>query len=332
MLHTIDVFVYDQDFSKISKNFHREKTEGFKTLNFKQNIFIRLYFNTGMKYLLIINPISGKKDKKAIITKIEKRFFPNIETVFTQEKDHAITIAKQSTHDIIILCSGDGTVNEVVNGIMLNKKKKAKLCVIPVGTSNMFARSIGMAEKSVGDILELIAAERSRKIDVGKANTRYFAIACGVGFDAHAYKNVQPELKRIVGEAAYPLALLKSMVDYKAEELVVDCSREKKLGYYVLVANMARFHRFFTLIKDSSDYDGYFDVLIFQKKNLLDNLRYLYGILSQQHHKFKDVEHIHCKELLISSSKPVLAHTDAEANGTTPIKITMAHKGLEIIC
>lgn len=285
-----------------------------------------------MKYLLIVNPVSGKKDKKAIITKIEKRFSPDIEIVYTQQKDHANNIARHSNHDIIILCGGDGTVNEVVNGIMLNKKKKAKLCVIPVGTSNMFARSIGMTEKSVGDILELIAAERSRKIDVGKANTRYFAIACGVGFDAHVYKNVQPELKRMVGEAAYPLALLKSMVDYKAEELVVDCCAEKKQGYYVLVANMAKFHRFFTLIKDGKDYDGYFDVLIFQKKNLLDNLRYLYGILAQQHHKFKDIEHIHCKELVISSKKLVLAHTDAEANGATPVKITMLHKGLEIIC
>lgn len=287
-----------------------------------------------MKYLLLINPHSGKKNKEKIIQKFKEKFSPEIEVIYTEKKGDALTFAKNSKHNIIIAGGGDGTINEAINGIMLNKQKKQKpiLAILPLGTSNMFARSLGLTGKSIEELCELIACERSRNIDIGKANERYFIIASGIGFDAHAYHYVQPQLKKMVGEAAYPLSLLKTMIDYKPEELFIDCCGKKKTGYFVLVCNVVKFHKLFTLIKDGNEYDGEFDVLIFQKKNLFDNLRYLYGVLTQNHHTFKDIEHIKCKELVITSKKPVLTHTDAEDNGTTPVKITMFEKALKIIC
>ncbi|MBI3033385.1 diacylglycerol kinase family lipid kinase [Candidatus Woesearchaeota archaeon] len=287
-----------------------------------------------MRYLLLINPYSGKKNKEIVIEKIKERFSSCVDVISTEKKGDALLFAKGSNHDIIITGGGDGTINEVINGIMLNKQKKQKptLAILPLGTSNMFARSLGLTGKSIEELGELIASERSRNIDVGKANERYFVIASGIGFDAHAYHYVQPQLKRMVGEAAYPISLLKTMIDYKPQELSIDCCGKKRTGYFVLVCNVVKFHKFFTLIKEGNEYDGQFDVLVFQKKNLLDNLRYLYGVLAQKHHLFKDVEHIICKELTITSKTPVLNHTDAEDNGTTPVKITMFEKAIKIIC
>ena len=288
-----------------------------------------------MRYLLIINPTSGNKKKEEIdqiLTAVKDKFHDTLDILYTNKKGDATHFAYESTQDIVIVGGGDGTVNEAINGLMKKKKrKKPKLAIIPLGTSNIVGHELGLKKKNIREILELIDAERSMKLDIGKANGRFFVVACGIGLDAHAYEHVQPQLKKMVGEYAYPLAFLKTFVDYKPEQLFIMCNGIERTGYYILICNITKY-RFVELIKNGKSYDGMFDVLIFQQKNLLDNLRYVYGILTRRHHTFKDVECIQCSSLVITAKNPVLHHVDAELNGTTPVKVEIIPKALEVIC
>ncbi|MBS3121428.1 diacylglycerol kinase family lipid kinase [Candidatus Woesearchaeota archaeon] len=299
------------------------------------------------KYTLIINPCSGNKDCNLILHKIQSFFKGDIDIKITEKKGDAASFAKNSKADVVIVAGGDGTINEAINGLMEKKfartlKKpnnaiKTKLnrtpglAIIPIGTSNMIARAFNIP-KSIDKAINIIHQNRRKDLDIGRANNRYFAIACGVGIDAEMYKNVEPKIKKMFGEVAYPLSLLKAIFNYQPKLLSVRLNGNTYTGYYVLVCNIAKFQNLFQIIPHSKDDDGFFDVLILQKKELSDILRYLFGFATTQVYKFKDVICVKATSLEITSDEPVIAHADAEIIGKTPIKLKMYEKAIEMIC
>ncbi|MBI4454182.1 diacylglycerol kinase family lipid kinase [Candidatus Woesearchaeota archaeon] len=340
------------------------------------------------KYTLIINPCSGNKDCNLILHKIQN-FLGDIDVKITEKKGDASAFAKNSKADVVIVAGGDGTINEVINGLMEKKLAKTlksdfstsvftggqveksglkktdpspqgenatslltggrfsfykpmntkeikpnnipRLAIIPIGTSNMVARAFNIP-KNIDKAILLIQQNRRKDLDIGRANNRYFAIACGVGIDAEMYKNVEPKIKKMFGEVAYPLSLLKAIFNYKPKLLQINVNGNKYFGYYVLVCNIAKFQNILQILPDSKYDDGFFDVLILQKKELPDLLRYLFGIATTQVYKFKDVVCVKATSLEITSEEPVIAHADAEIIGKTPIKLKMYEKAIEVIC
>ena len=151
------------------------------------------------------------------------------------------------------------------------------------------------------------------------------------------YKNVEPKIKKMFGEVAYPLSFIKTVFNYKPHKLKINVShspidKETFFGYYVLICNITKFHKLVDLIPKARDDDGYFDVMIFKKKEVADIFRFLFGVATKQTHKFKDIVHVRAKKIKVSSSEKVIAHADAEIIGKTPVKIKMYEKALEVIC
>jgi diacylglycerol kinase (ATP) len=301
-----------------------------------------------MKYLLIINPTSGKGIYKSLITKAEKAFSCcNLSSTgqknyhehilkikITAKRGDAVSFAKATNADVVIAAGGDGTVNEVINGIMMNNlhgTKKPRLAVIPLGTSNMVARSLNVP-KNIDKALQIILSNRRKDLDIGKVNQRYFSIGCGVGLDAMMYKNVEPKIKKLFGEVAYPLSFIKTVFNYNPELLEVHVDGQAFTGYYVLVCNITQFHHLFRLVKCSRDDDGLFDVLIFKKKEIGHIFRYVLGVAAQQAHNLKDLHCLKASELRITSKKKVIAHADAEIIGGTPVTVKMYKKAIEVVC
>lgn len=287
-----------------------------------------------MRYLFIINPTSGKGQYHHVIKEINTSFIgKDIEIKPTTKRGDAITFAKNTDADIVVAAGGDGTVNEVVNGIMQNRKgrKRPRLGILPLGTSNMVARSFNIPQ-NIKNALDLVRHNRRKDMDIGKVNSRYFAIGCGIGLDAEMYRNVEPKIKKVFGEIAYPLSFIKTLFNYEPKLLDVCADGCRYQGYYVLVCNIAKFHNSFRLIKDTSDDDGKFDVFIFKKKNIGDIFWYVFGMAAQQTHNLKDLHCFKAEKLKITSSEKVIAHADAEIIGSTPVTIKMHHKAIELIC
>lgn len=285
-----------------------------------------------MKYTFIINPKSGKGRIRETIKIIKRKFkFHELDIKITEKRGDATSFAIKSKSDIIIAAGGDGTVNEVINGLMHKRFSISRLGILPLGTSNMVARSLGIP-KNIPKAIDIILYNRRKDFDVGKVNNRYFAIACGIGIDAHAYKNVEPKIKKMFGEIAYPISFFKNVFNYKAKLLTVKANGEVYQGYYVLVCNIAKFKNLLQIVPDSKDDDGLFDVIILKKRNFPDLLRYVFGLATKQVHKFKDVISIKAKKLEVISNTGVIAHADAEIIGKTPVKLKIYEKALEIIC
>ncbi len=119
--------------------------------------------------------------------------------------------ADPAEHDAIAVAGGDGTINEVVNGL---GDKKLPLAVIPLGTANVLAHEIGLGG-SPREIAETIARGRPQPISVGIVNGRRFVMMAGFGFDAHVVAEVKPMIKKLFGKIAYVISTLKALVCFK---------------------------------------------------------------------------------------------------------------------
>ncbi len=284
-----------------------------------------------MKTVLIINPASGKGATQLsyVLEKSVAAFSP-ITIVKTKKKGDAAKFAEEEHADQILVAGGDGTINEVLNGIMQKKSRERKptLGIIPLGTSNMVARGFGIPIH-IDKALEIIKKRKKQRVDVGKANYKYFLIGAGVGVDAAMYKNVQPIIKKIFGEMAYPVALLKTIMTHEPQELIVQWEGKKISCYYALVCNIGKFSNIFEIIPDSKPSDGILDVIIFQNKDIMNQFKYCLGLATKKHIAFPDVKTFRAKKLIICA-KSAMVHCDAELIGKTPVKIGCIPRAISI--
>ena len=138
-----------------------------------------------------------------------------VDVVSTEARDHATTLAADAVRDgldIVVALGGDGTVNEVVNGLLVDGPKAGlpALAVIPGGSANVFARAIGLPNSPVeatSRLLDAVRSSRRRTVGLGKANERYFTFCAGLGMDAEAVRLV--EAQRSGGKEATPALFVR---------------------------------------------------------------------------------------------------------------------------
>jgi diacylglycerol kinase family enzyme len=130
-----------------------------------------------------------------------------LEVVLTKRKEHATHLAKGAAHeglDLVIALGGDGTVNEVVNGLA---ETRVPLAILPGGGTNVLARSLGIPQDTIEATGHLIANlhDEPRRVPVGRADGRHFTFACGMGFDGAIGRDVERRqmLKKTAGEWYY---------------------------------------------------------------------------------------------------------------------------------
>ncbi|MCI0403550.1 MAG: YegS/Rv2252/BmrU family lipid kinase, partial [Acidobacteria bacterium] len=153
-------------------------------------------------------------------------------------------MAAASSADAVIAVGGDGTANEVANGILGSRGTRGvgrpALGVIPVGTGCDFARAMGLPRDPVAAAGALVAA-RPRPVDVGEVNGRYFLTIAGAGFDGEVAHQVNAWPKVLGGTVMYVLGILKMLVTYSPVEveITIDGSAQRQRLFMIAVGNTA---------------------------------------------------------------------------------------------
>ncbi len=137
----------------------------------------------------------------------------------TKERDHATELARDASRggaDVVVVFGGDGTLNEAANGLI---KTSTTLGVLPGGSTNVFARTIGFSNNpldAAAELKEAMATERQRRVGLGKANDRYFLFHLGVGFDAAVVEGVEKRasMKRFAGHQFFAWKALLTWSKY----------------------------------------------------------------------------------------------------------------------
>ncbi|MCX8146892.1 MAG: diacylglycerol kinase family lipid kinase [Candidatus Woesearchaeota archaeon] len=316
-----------------------------------------------MRILLIANPKSGKGVAKRLIPKIEdffKKNYYDAESYITKKPYDAMKIAKKAAesgkYDIIVSCGGDGTLNEVINGIMMSRdaKKRNKrlkesrkikevlLGIIPFGTENVLAQVTGIPFNWLRAARTILDG-KIKNIDLGeviglkgrgkqRSKSRFFVLMVGIGFDAHVASKVKPMLKKLLGSAAYPLSAFKEIIKYKHPNInILIDGKKKEKGSFVVAGNTNIYGGYAYVTPRAKIDDGLLDVCIFKGRDIASFLRYGLGVLTKSHTSFKDISYIRAKKILVKSTPNVLCHVDCEIFGKTPLEIKVHKSAMEII-
>ncbi len=287
------------------------------------------------KVYIIINPAAGQKKKERLI-KIIDNFFKEsgiqYQCYFTKQSGDATFQARAAVkegYDLIIAAGGDGTINEVVNGII---GSNVTLGIIPLGTVNILAMELGIDESFV-KALSVIHNGEIIEIDVGKLNSQYFLLMVGAGFDSYAIYRVNLKLKRYIGAFAYVFSGIYSIFKYKPKKIIVniDDHRIDEVGYFVVVENVDAYGGKFKIAPYASFNDKLLDVCVFKKYSLWDTFRYFLGVALTRHLSYPDVRYYQCKKVELTSDENVLVHSDGDLVCSLPARIEIAREEIKVL-
>ena len=220
-----------------------------------------------MKYLLVLNPVSGggrnhHKLNKALGYFRKKGDFVEVARTSVAGDGARVVRARRGEFDAVIAAGGDGTIHEVIEGLA---GTPTPLGILPWGTGNVFAREMSLPWRTKA-LCKRIRRGRVRTLDVGLADGRPFLLMVSVGLDAYTLGTmVQSRFKRLWGMASYALAGLGALARYHYPDIQVtfdDGTTDR--GGFVLVSNTRLYGAFFTFHPQADPSDGYLDVLVFR--------------------------------------------------------------------
>lgn len=220
------------------------------------------------KLLLVLNPVAGKGKGKSILFKLIENFtkFGYRVTVLPTESDNkteSTIIDEAKNYDLAVAVGGDGTLNNVVSGI-IKSGSDIPMGYIPLGSTNDFAASLGL-NKNLNIACEKIATGEAKPIDVGMFGDRYFTyIACTGMFSEASYSTSQ-QMKNTFGYSAYLWKGLVSLKDTKKMHFHIEADGETVEGEFLFaaVSNTLRAGGVIWLPKNEISFDdGYFELTL----------------------------------------------------------------------
>jgi len=219
------------------------------------------------------------------------------------------TIAAQRGLDAVVACGGDGTVNEVANGLAAST---TALAVVRGGTSNVWAKETGVP-KDPASAVRLLADGEQRAVDLGRASAiggsasggggRYFLLMAGIGLDAAIVRDVSPTWKRRVGAAAYLLHGIGTALRYRSVEagLTRDGEAASSRLYWLLVANTRNYAGLLDIALHAQADDGLLDICLLHKGGLPRLAWLLPWVLLRRHDRRAHVEYHQARSLDIAT-------------------------------
>lgn len=289
------------------------------------------------KCLVIFNPTAGPRRRRRLRAVLNALRTQDVQVTVceTFAPRDAETIARQARgYDTIVAAGGDGTINEVLNGIHARNDDCA-LALLPLGTANVLARELAINPKSVEQIVATIAERSPRVISLGQANGRGFVMMAGVGFDAHVVANVDSRIKRLVGKFAYVAASLRELAIYRARTYAVEIEGRTETASSVVVANGHFYGGPYVLAREASLKDHQLHVCLFRRTGRWNAMRYLWGMISGRLSRFPDFDVIPAVRLKITAGALCSAEEPVQGDGDVmarlPIEVAVSPSGLPVL-
>jgi YegS/Rv2252/BmrU family lipid kinase len=284
--------------------------------------------------MVVRNPASrGRLDAAALAQAIEvlRRGGWDVTVVETEREGHAIDIARDAAArgvDVVVANGGDGTVNEVVNGIA---GTDTALAVLPGGTANVWAGEIGVSKKPAEAMRSALHGER-RRVDLGVANGRYFLLMASVGFDAMIIPRVSPVWKRRIGAASYILLGARAIFDSKHwhADVRIDGVTSHRDVYWLLAGNTRSYGGITDIMFRAVADDGLFDVGIMHRGGLRRMIADGIRVLRKKHEDSANIDYVRARVVEVLTPG-IAVQADGEAWGETPVRFEVAPLALHVI-
>jgi diacylglycerol kinase (ATP) len=249
------------------------------------------------------------------------------------EAAELVSKAVKMNANVIVICGGDGTINEAVQVIV---GSDIPLAILPAGTANVLAKEMSLPTSPEG-LAELIARNSSRRISVGLAENpatkwkRYFLLMAGIGIDAAIIEAVNPQLKKQFGIGSYIAAGLKTLADWKLTPFDLRANKISYPATFAVIANAANYAAWFKISPDSKMESDSLNLCAFNSTNRITYLGYAAMSLFGAHTKAANVVYEPISEIFAESEVPVPVQLDGELVGHLPMKFSIVPNALTVV-
>ena len=322
-----------------------------------------------MRTIVVYNPSAGSGHSEAISAAVERELGGRgfeIELHPTQGPGDATAIARRfaNTADIIVAVGGDGTINEVVNGMASmagmagtptgpdgrggeaqrdgarsgdsprgDARCRATLGIVPAGTVNVLALELGLPFR-VERACEVIAAGKTRPLDLGNADGRRFTLMMGAGVDALTVRNVDLRAKKYFKELAFVGTGLKYGLAVPPPAFLVRADGRDYEATFFVAGNSRYYAAHIAITPDADNADGLLDLVIFTGTTRSSLSVFWLEVLSGLHVRNAHVTCVRTQQaelLPLSDGQTIWFQTDGELAGRLPATVKIDAHALEVL-
>lgn len=282
-------------------------------------------------YTFIVNPNArtglGSRVWSSIEARLVKEQIP-YQVFFTKYQNHATKIIRNLTssgqHMTIVALGGDGTINEVVNGIC--DLSNVTLGYIPIGSSNDFSRGLGLSCDPHKALTAILSPKKFAYVNIGavthEGKTRRFAVSAGLGFDAEvcyriSFSKLKAALNRIkLGKLAYALVAVLSLLLQTPKKMTITLDNETPVNfdrvYFTALMNQKYEGGGFMFCPKANPGDDVLDLIVVEGLSKLKILCLLPTAFFGKHTRFHGIHTYRCENVKIESDASLPLHTDGE--------------------
>ena len=287
---------------------------------------------------VIVNPAAGRGKAVRALRDVEsarrnERASRLLTTEAPGDEAHLAREALRNGASTIVVVGGDGTCSKVAQEI-LSAESKCALAIIPCGTGNDFAKTLGVVGASPAEIFHLVAREITTRIDVGRADGRYFINSCGFGFDASVLEATE-KVRFLKGDALYIYSALAQLLSYRSLDVSIEGPLHGK-GKNLLMAvasNGRSLGGAFRIAPTASATDGKLDFCLVSDTNVLGRVRTFAGALRGTHLTLPGVTSVKAESLSLTFADSPLMEMDGELQqaSTRTVRIECVPQALTIV-
>lgn len=284
------------------------------------------------RLLVIFNPAAGWRRRQRlepVLAALRARgcAIEIMETTARGDAERYAKTADPASFDRMVVAGGDGTVNEVVNGLA---GSGTALAIVPLGTANVLAAEIGLATDAAG-IARTIAEGVPRPISLGLVNGRRFLLMAGVGFDAHVVREVSVALKRRLGKAAYVWATLRQLRAFDFPTYRVEIDGTPYQAASVVIANGRYYAGRFVCAPEGRLEDPRLAVCLFLRSGPWAAIRYALTLFTGRLPRLGSYRVIPASRLEITGPPGDPVQGDGDIVGHLPAEIEVLPGALDLV-
>jgi YegS/Rv2252/BmrU family lipid kinase len=279
-----------------------------------------------VKVLVVVNPIAGggaaARGAERVVRLLEGRGHA-VECFSTRNPREAGERVRQRESegelDRIVVAGGDGTVNDVLNG--LADPSHVPLAHLAYGTANMLARELGIP-RDPDALAALVEGGACRRLDLGRAGARRFLLVASSGFDAMVTQAISRTRRGTLGYPGYARPILHALRRYRAPQLRVSIDGGEPLsGALTIVSNIRNYGGIFSVADRARPDSGVLDVCVFSGERVADLVRYVFAAASRRVSRLSDVRYRTGRRIVIEALEPTAVQIDGDYRGTTPLTL-----------
>jgi diacylglycerol kinase (ATP) len=287
---------------------------------------------------LIVNPAAGRGEIHAALPDLRAAFSARgistiLETAAPGEEEELAAQAIRAGTQTIVAVGGDGTCGRIANAI-LRSAVPVRLAVVPAGTGNDFAKTLGVNRYAPEQVVDLVVRGVATRIDVGAADGYYFLNSCGFGFDASVLE-ASKGVRFLKGNAVYIYSALTKLFSYRGTEVSADgVSSVKNAPMLMVTVSNGRFlGGAFKIAPHASVLDGKLDVCFFRDSNVAARVALFLGAMRGTHIGMSSVSAASVQHLALTFPTSPLMEMDGELRvaRSRTVELTCVPRALSVV-